>query len=64
MELGSFLLVESRFQLRLFMVLAASDDFAHLNLDDLKVLEGSSVNKRVLIAPLPQLERFEEKRPF
>ena len=48
----------------LIQVLAASDAFDHLNLDELKVLEASSVNKRVLIAPLPQLERFEEKPPF
>ena len=48
----------------LIHVLAASDAFDHLDLDELKVLEASSVNKRVLIAPLPHLQRFEEKPPF
>ena len=45
-------------------VLAASDAFDHLVLDDLKVLDAHSVCKKVLIAPLPNLERFEEKPAF
>ena len=45
-------------------VLAASDAFDHLVLDDLKVLDANSVCKKVLIAPLPNLERFEEKPAF
>ena len=48
----------------LIRVLAASDAFEHLVLDDLKVLEASSVDKKVLIAPLPNLPRFREKPPF
>ena len=48
----------------LIRTLAASDAFDHLVLDDLKVLEASPVNKKVLIAPLPSLPRFEEKPAF
>ena len=48
----------------LIRTLAASDAFDHLVLEDLKVLEASSVNKKVLIAPLPNLSRFEEKPAF
>ena len=48
----------------LIRTLAASDAFDHLVLDDLKVLDASSVSKKVLIAPLPNLERFEEKPAF
>ena len=48
----------------LIQVLATSDAFDHLVLEELKVLEASSVNKKVLIAPLPNLLRFDEKPPF
>ena len=49
---------------QLIRTLAASDAFDHLDLNALKVLDASSVSKKVLIAPLPNLERFEEKPAF
>ena len=48
----------------LIRVLAASDAFARLDLGEIKILEASSVAKRVVIAPLPNLPRFREKPPF